>query len=178
MIRQLVPIIFLLLSPLIRLQCQEDDKIETLLEKALHINIQARLISVDGKAKLVFKNSLPTFPGRSLFIRLTGKNIQIYIVFTPYEVQKKPDKILLLAQGQIWLSGAPDGEGTYSTFLKNIPITFGETIHFYPLGVPGSDLESRSFSIELEIQVIPYNQKQQQENTQEQDNGEEMGTLK
>ena len=48
----------------------------------------------------------------------------------------------------------------YSTFYS-IPVSFGEKVLFFPLGVSAADGQQKDFfNIELEIKIVPYEQKQ------------------
>lgn len=130
---------------------QDQDQMQELLDKALIININARLVSEDAKATWSFQAVKLTIPGKPVALQLQGKNINVNIVFTPYQMEE-PNKILLVAQNQIMVQEAKTGSAKYFGNLKQIPVTLGEKIQFYPLGVN----DTTSVNIQLEIEVIRY----------------------
>ncbi len=130
--------------------------IKKILDNALMIKIEARLLPDGKKAVWNQKSEELTIPGRSVAVKLIGENLTIYAIFTPYKMEN--GNLLLVAQGQVWLTEEPQKEIKYLTTFKSIPISLGEKIVFFPLGFPkGNRLASKKyFNIELEIQIVPY----------------------
>ena len=103
-----------------------------------------------------------TLPGRSIKVRLDGDNVRIYLICTPY-VQDNGE-VLLLAQGQVWFSTPPDKEVKYFSTFYSIPVSFGEKVLFFPLGVSEAEARQKGFlNVELEIKIVPYDDSTQQQ---------------
>ncbi len=133
-----------------------ENAIRKILDNALMIKIEARLLPDGKKAIWNQKSEELTIPGRSVAVKLVGENLTIYAIFTPYKMEN--GNLLLVAQGQVWLTEEPQKEVKYLTTFKSIPISLGEKVVFFPLGFPrGNKLASKKyFNIELEIQIVPY----------------------
>ncbi|MCD6120463.1 MAG: hypothetical protein J7K04_01340 [Spirochaetales bacterium] len=134
-----------------------EEAVKSLLDSALRINIEARILPNDEKPVWNTKSTELTIPGRSVAVKLIGENLRIYAIFTPYKMRN--GNILLVAQGQVWLTEMPDKEVKYLSTFKSIPITFGEKVVFFPLGVSSKLKSKKYFNVELEIQIVPYKEK-------------------
>lgn len=128
-------------------------------EQALSVNIVARI--TEGGQETVWNMELSrvTISGRAVTVRLDGTNVVVVVQFTPY--QESDEGLLLVAQGQTWVSGAAGDEVQYRTSFRSMPVILGEPVVFFPLGarVDGLSVEDDrygSFNIELEVQVVPY----------------------
>ncbi len=140
---------------------QPDDTFFNLLQQVLDVNIAARVSEAGEKAIWTVESSELTIPGRSVNVKLVGKNILVVASFTPY--LKESGEIILVAQGQVWISSPVADEIKYLTTLKNIPITLGEKVLFFPLGVRNLEQEGKNlYNIELEIRVLPFSRQQEQ----------------
>ncbi len=128
--------------------------LQALLEKAIQLNIVARVLPPDEQPVWNMKSSKVTLPGRSVAVKLVGRNLQIDIVFTPY--QNENGGLVLVAQGQVWLSEAPEKTTRYVSTFKSIPISLGEKILFFPLGFSGDISNGEFFTIEIEVEVLSY----------------------
>lgn len=131
-----------------------EDAFQALLDKALQLNIVARILPPGTQPVWNMKSSKVTIPGKSVAVRLVGKDLRIDVVFTPY--QEEDGKLLLVAQGQVWLMEAPERETRYISSFKSIPISLGEKVLFFPLGFSGELTRKESFIIQLEIEVLAY----------------------
>ena len=90
---------------------------------------------------------------------MDGDNIRIYLICTPY-LQDDGD-VLLLAQGQVWLTEPSDKEVKYSSAFYSIPVSYGKKVLFFPLGVSDAAASAKDFfNIEVEIKIVPYEEKQ------------------
>jgi hypothetical protein len=138
------------------------EALQELLSKALSVTISARVVppSADqGTPVWNAESTKLTLPGRSIKVRLDGENVRIYLVCTPY--LQEDGEVLLLAQGQIWLTEPTDKENKYYNTFYTIPVSFGEKVLFFPLGISDADNQDKKFfNIELEIKIVPYEQKQ------------------
>jgi hypothetical protein len=131
-----------------------------LLANALQVTISARVVPPDAMADAPIWNEESTkltLPGRSIKVRLEGDNVRIYLICTPYFQDN--GELLLLAQGQVWLSQPTDNEVTYSSTFYSIPVSFGEKVLFFPLGLSDALEQNKDFfNIELEVKIVPYQQ--------------------
>jgi hypothetical protein len=124
-------------------------------DRAVVLNIVARIVEQDQEEIWNSNNSKVTIMGRPVSMKLIGENVVVNVQFTPY--QQENGQSLLVAQGQIWIS-VPNEGIRYQTTLQSIPMEFGEQIYFFPLGKVHSDNEA---SIEIRLELHPY-----QENTE------------
>jgi hypothetical protein len=132
------------------------EALHALLSNALEVHVSARVLPADEKPIWNAESTRLTLPGRPIKVRLDGDNIRIYLICTPYV--NDSGEVLLLAQGQVWLSQPPEKEVKYFNTFSSIPISFGEKVLFFPLGLATAsvDPESDFFNIEVEIKVVPY----------------------
>ncbi|MDR0598149.1 MAG: hypothetical protein LBG14_06555 [Treponema sp.] len=131
------------------------DMIFGLRDRAVVLDIVARIVEQDQEEIWNSNNSKVTIMGRPVNMKLIGENVVVNVQFTPY--QQENGKSLLLAQGQIWIN-VPNEGVRYQTTLQSIPMEFGEQIYFFPLGKVHSESEA---SIEIRLELHPY-----QENTE------------
>jgi hypothetical protein len=138
------------------------EALQQLLSKALSVTISARIVPPDADTTTAVWNAESTkltLPGRSIKVRLEGENVRIYLVCTPYV--QADGEVLLLAQGQVWLTEPTDKENKYYNTFYTIPVSFGEKVLFFPLGLSDADNQDKKFfNVELEIKIVPYEQKQ------------------
>ncbi len=133
-----------------------DDSFYKVLEQVLDVNIAARVSEIGEEAVWKVESSELTVPGKSVSVKLVGKNIVVNAQFTPYVTENKG--VILVAQGQVWISSPVDDQIKYLTTLKNIPVQLGEKVLFFPLGYKDvKEKEKNVYSIELEIKIMPYN---------------------
>ena len=141
-----------------------DDILQAVLDQALTISIVARVTENGRETVHSYELTQVTISGRAVRLRLEGGNLTIVAQFTPYEAEDR--SILLLAEGQIWLTTPQNEVVQYRTSLKSIPVELGEVVLFYPLGrstldvdledVNGSGADEERLNIELQVQVGPY----------------------
>lgn len=133
-----------------------------LLSKALSVTVSARVLPPDAQEETPIWNAESTkltLPGRSIKVRLDGDNVRIYLVCTPY--MQDDGEVLLLAQGQVWFTEPQDKENRYYSTFYSIPVSFGEKVLFFPLGLSDVDKQQKDFfNIEVEIKIVPYEKKQ------------------
>jgi hypothetical protein len=139
------------------------EALQQLLSSALSITISARVVPPDAQEDETSiwnaESTKLTISGRAIRVRLDGDNVHIFLICTPYV--QEDGGVLLLAQGQVWFTEPTDNESKlYNTFYT-IPVTFGEPVFFFPLGVSDTDQPQKGFfNIEVEIKIVPYEQKQ------------------
>ncbi len=132
------------------------EALHALLTNALEVHVSARVLPPDEKPIWNVESTKLTLPGRPIKVRLDGDNLRIYLICTPYV--KDSGEVLLLAQGQVWLSQPPEKEVKYFNTFYSIPVTFGEKVLFFPLGLSSGEVGGQGdfFNIELEIKIVPY----------------------
>jgi hypothetical protein len=137
------------------------EALQELLSKALTVTVSARILPPDQQEETPIWNAESTkltLPGRSIKVRLDGDNVRIYLICTPY--LQDNGEVLLLAQGQVWFTEPQDNENRYVSTFYSIPVSYGEKVLFFPLGVSNADEpEKKHFNIELEIKIVPYEKK-------------------
>lgn len=118
----------------------------------LRVLIYARIKGSDGTVLWEMKMDKLTVPGRGVNVRLNGDNLVVEVEFTPY---LQPDNtIMLVAQGQTWVTSNEENKLRYQTSLKSIPVNAGEPVVFYPLGVDPDN--ANSVNLELEVTISNY----------------------
>jgi len=132
----------------------QDEDLESLIDEALQLQITAKVLPPDEQPVWNSQSKKLTIPGRSVAVRLVGDNIRIDVVFTPY--QEENGNLLLVAQGQVWFSEAPDAKTTYLTTIQSIPVSWGEKVLFFPLGFSNELSRASTFNIQLEVEIFPY----------------------
>lgn len=158
--------LFLSCSVLAGFAQNNDAPIETLLDQALVIKINARLISSGSKVSWNFSVARVTIPGRPVVLKLQGGNLQIKLGLTPYKNDTASDSVVLVTQGEVWITETPGKQAKYTASLKSVKVRLGEKIRLYPLGV--SNTSSKEYNIELEIQVVPYKDEIKQKELEDQ----------
>jgi hypothetical protein len=127
---------------------------EALLDKALQLNITAKVLPPNAQPVWDVRSSKLTIPGRSIAVKMVGENVRVDVVLTPYLLED--NELVLVAQGQVWLSEAPEEAVKYLATIESMPIALGEKVLFFPLGVDVKLPETQSFTIQLEIEVLAY----------------------
>jgi hypothetical protein len=151
-----------LLLALAALPAHSEDKeldpkeaLQSLLSNALEVTVAARVLPTDEKPIWNAESTKVTLPGRSIRVRMDGENVRIYLICTPY-VQDNGE-VLLLAQGQVWFATPTDNEVKYSSTFSSIPVSFGEKVLFFPLGISDAEAQKKGVvNIEVEIKIVPY----------------------
>jgi len=158
--RQTATLLLLFLS-LLRITGQEGQSRETLkalMDEALRINIVVRILPSDDASNFNVEKSRLTIPGRPVALQFIGDNVIINAILTPY--LKQDGKLILVAQGQVWFSEPKaDKPVRYLSSFKSLPISLGEKILFFPLGVPQDLTQGNVFSIALEIEIVQVKNK-------------------
>jgi hypothetical protein len=126
-----------------------EELLPQLKDRAMVLDIVARVLEQDQSVAWDQANSRVTIPGRPVGLKLVGTNVVVAVQFTPYRRQN--GSIVLVAQGQIWVD-IPNQGISYQTTMQTIPLEFGEPVYFFPLGSAKPE-ESR---IEIKIELRPY----------------------
>ncbi|MDR1909110.1 MAG: hypothetical protein LBQ35_04280 [Spirochaetaceae bacterium] len=118
-------------------------------DRALVLDIEARVVGAQQEVDWNEENSQVTIPGRPVGIKLVGTNVVVAVQFTPY---RRNGQNFLVAQGQVWID-VPNQGISYHTSIETIPLEFGESVYFFPLGRGSSPEGSR---IEIRVAMRPY----------------------
>ena len=118
--------------------------------KAIVMDIDARILEKD-EVTWNETHQKTTIPGRPVEIKLLGGNLVVVARFT-YIRNRDSTQKFLVAQGQIWM-GVPNQGIRYQTSVQTIPLEFGETIYYFPLGPFKEDDDA---FIEVMLTLHPY----------------------
>ncbi|TFG63991.1 MAG: hypothetical protein E4H36_04180 [Spirochaetales bacterium] len=129
------------------------DLLKLLDNNAYSVHVIARVIQQNDVSVWDMEITKLTISGKTITVRLNGDNLRATAELTPYK--QSDNSILLVAQGQVWITSPGDQNAKYSSTIQSLPIRAGDKVYFYPLGVSKKEKEP-PFSIELEIQVTPY----------------------
>ncbi|MDR2798089.1 MAG: hypothetical protein LBB80_07075 [Treponema sp.] len=127
-----------------------EEVLPALKERAVVLDITARVVEKNQQEVWNSFNSKVTIPGKPVSLKLVGTNILVVVQFTPY--LRGDGNNLLVAQGQIWVD-IPNRGIHYQTTIQTIPLEFGEQIYFFPLGSVDSQDEAH---IEIQLELHPY----------------------
>jgi nuclear transport factor 2 (NTF2) superfamily protein len=131
------------------------DIINAMKDKAVVLELTARVVERDVTESWNSETSKVTIPGRPVTLRLVGANVVVAVQFTPYK--KEDGKNILVAQGQVWVTTKDEGI-LYYTSMQTIPIEYGERVYFFPLGQRKDDQRAR---IEVQLVLSPYAEAEQ-----------------
>lgn len=130
-----------------------NDLLHLLQDNVFSVNVIGRIYDGGEVSSWEMEVAKYTISGRSVSLRLEGKNLVVIADITPYVDDE--EGILLVAQGQVWVDEPGEELVKYSSTMKSLPIQLGDKVFFYPLGI-SQDYESEMFILELEIQILPY----------------------
>lgn len=128
--------------------------LDELASKALSVSVIARVKQDEDKALWNDQIRWVTIPGRAKTVRIEGGNVLVVASLTPYEHRR--GSVLMVIQGQIWITTSPDEPGKYLSTLKSVPVSLGEKLIFYPLGKSTEVNDTGVFTLELEIEIQPF----------------------
>ena len=120
--------------------------------RAVVLEINARIIERDEQVSWNESQRKTTIPGRPVGLKLVGANVVVAAQFTPY--LRRGAQKSIVAQCQIWID-IPNQGISYHTSMQTIPVEFGETIYFLPLGPSKGD---NSEFIEIMVTLLPYDE--------------------
>jgi hypothetical protein len=135
-------------------QIFQNPNLQSLIDRALQLNITAKVLPPDESPAWNSMSQKVTLPGRSVAVRVVGENLRIDAVFTPYE--EEDGTLVLVAQGQVWYSDA--AETRYMTSFQSVPVGLGEKVLFFPLGLSEPLSKKTTFTIQIEVEIYPYKQ--------------------
>ncbi|MDC7227446.1 MAG: hypothetical protein PQJ61_11845 [Spirochaetales bacterium] len=119
--------------------------------KKLSINMTTRILGDENETIWHMDSSKITVSGEAVKVKLSGGNLIVIANITPY--LNSDNTLFLVAKGEIFMTDSADSEEVkYYTTLKSLPVTVGEKVIFFPLGM-AYDSNSNFYSMEMEIQV-------------------------
>jgi hypothetical protein len=124
--------------------------ISALRDRAVVLDIVARVVEREENEVWNAASSRVTIPGRPVSIKLVGTNVVVLVQFTPYK--RDDGRQVLVAQGQVWVN-TKDAGMRYQTTMETIPVDFGERVYYFPLGSHKGNNDAR---IEIQIELKPY----------------------
>lgn len=130
-----------------------DDLLSLINKNAYSVHVIARVIQKNNVSLWDMEINKLTISGKTITVRMSGNNLIVTAELTPYK--QSDNSILLVAQGQVWLTPPGEEAVKYTSAIQSLPIKAGDKVYFYPLGVSKKEKE-QPFSIELEIMVSPY----------------------
>ncbi len=135
-----------------------EETLKNLFDQSLRINIVARVIPEGAEPILNVERSQLTLPGHSVAVRFDGSNIRVRANLTPY--LQNDGKLMLVAQGEVWVAEPTSAAKAvrYLSSIKSLPVSLGEKVFFYPLGLPDAVEGTNRFNLALEIQIVPVEQ--------------------
>ncbi|MBI9104039.1 MAG: hypothetical protein JEY99_16610 [Spirochaetales bacterium] len=136
--------------------------LDYLAEKELVVSLSTRIMETQEKTLWKIENTKITLSGEAVSVKMAGENLVIFAQITPY--MQDDGTILLVAEGEVFISSEEEGTQYYTT-LKSLPVHAGEKVLFFPLGM-AVDSEQNLYYIELEIQVLPKEMVELEENDQ------------
>lgn len=128
-----------------------EDALRSALDDQLEIKIGLSLTQPDQLTTWNTQQSELTISGRSVNVDVTGSNLRIHAVFTPY--LDAADGLELVAQGQVWLDDGPETPARYLATYRSVPLSLGEKLLFFPLGVADVAAE---VTLKLEVEIVRY----------------------
>ena len=123
-------------------------------DRAIVMDISARIIEQNQEIVWNSENSRITISGRPIPLRLMGNNLIIEAQFTPY-IRPNGNNIMV-AQAQVWIQTS-ESVISFRANMQTIPIE-DDYIYFFPLGSTSTDNEP---IIEIQIAVYPFNSEAQ-----------------
>lgn len=129
-----------------------EDALRTALDDQLEIKIGLSLTQPDRLTTWNTQQSELTISGRSVNVDVTGSNLRIHAVFTPY--LDDAGALELVAQGQVWLDDGPEAPARYVATYRSVPLSLGEKLLFFPLGVAADVADE--VTLKLEVEIVRY----------------------
>jgi hypothetical protein len=127
-----------------------EDIIPGLKDRAVILDIDARVVETNQTVVWKEAHQRTTIPGRPVGMKMVGANLAVAVQFTPYIPAKGPK--VLVAQVQMWVEVPKQGI-RYQTSMQTIPLDFDEPVYFFPLG---SAVTEDSPRIEIMITLKHY----------------------
>ena len=148
-------ILFLALSAAIFAQETSLEQLPGLRERAVIMRVVSRIVEQNQEVVWNSESTNITIAGRPVGLKLVGQELVVAVQFTPF--LRPNGQNTLVAQSQIWIN-VPGQGMSFQTAMQTIPLEFGETVYFFPLGSMSSEGAVNQDSAYIEIQLVlePY----------------------
>ncbi len=129
---------------------ERQNALSFLKENIILLKVTTNVLDSTGKKIWTTELSKITINGRSVKIKISGLNVLVIADITPYLHEN--NTILLVSQGEVWIGSSNSDTVRHYATIKSIPVSSGERVFFFPLGIIKAP--SETYTIELEIQVV------------------------
>ena len=133
-------------------QSMLESALRSVRDDQLEIKVGLSLTRSEPFTKWNTQQSELTIPGRAVNVEVNGSNLRIRAVFTPYLADD--GELELVAQGQVWLDDGPEAPTRYVATYRSVPLSLGEKLLFFPLGV--AEGVADEVTLKLEVEIVRY----------------------
>ena len=133
-------------------QSMIESALRSVRDDQLEIKVGLSLTQTEPFTNWNTQQSELTIPGRAVNVEVNGSNLRIRAVFTPY--LGEDGELELVAQGQVWLDDGPEAPTRYVATYRSVPLSLGEKLLFFPLGV--ADGVADEVTLKLEVEIVRY----------------------
>ena len=133
-------------------QSMIESALRSVRDDQLEIKVGLSLTQTEPFTNWNTKQSELTIPGRAVNVEVNGSNLRIRAVFTPY--LGEDGELELVAQGQVWLDDGPEAPTRYVATYRSVPLSLGEKLLFFPLGV--AEGVADEVTLKLEVEIVRY----------------------
>ena len=148
-----ITFVFFIISTLAFSQISDGEQVLSVLEELYEIEIILSLEQSNQLSLWYSKQSEETYLGQPVNVQIYGSNLRVNASFTPYRI--KNEGLILVAQGQIWFSSNSNDPAQYVSTYRSLPISSGEKIFFYPLGL-SNEIDGNGL-LKLQIGLVTRN---------------------
>ena len=133
-------------------QSMIESALRSVRDDQLEIKVGLSLTQTEPFTNWNTQQSELTIPGRAVNVEINGSNLRIRAVFTPY--LGEDGELELVAQGQVWLDDGPEAPTRYVATYRSVPLSLGEKLLFFPLGV--AEGVADEVTLKLEVEIVRY----------------------
>ncbi len=133
-------------------QSMIESALRSVRDDQLEIKVGLSLTQTEPFTNWNTQQSELTIPGRAVNVEVNGSNLRIRAVFTPY--LGEDGELELVAQGQVWLDDGPEAPTRYVATYRSVPLSLGEKLLFFPLGV--AEGVADEVTLKLEVEIVRY----------------------
>ena len=133
-------------------QSMIESALRSVRDDQLEIKVGLSLTQTEPFTNWNTQQSELTIPGRAVNVEVNGSNLRIRAVFTPY--LGADGELELVAQGQVWLDDGPEAPTRYVATYRSVPLSLGEKLLFFPLGV--AEGVADEVTLKLEVEIVRY----------------------
>ena len=133
-------------------QSMIESALRSVRDDQLEIKVGLSLTQTEPFTNWNTQQSELTIPGRAVNVEVNGSNLRIRAVFTPY--LGEDGELELVVQGQVWLDDGPEAPTRYVATYRSVPLSLGEKLLFFPLGV--AEGVADEVTLKLEVEIVRY----------------------